>query len=447
MAGSLSLPLGAVPSSSLHALEHANPSGPQSADGELQQELAALLEAHLGSDVEASAALDQRLDELRSRDAGALLEVLALGGVPAAWRPDESSLWVLPNASLQWIKAGLSRLRLADLRSLCERVQGAEEREVMRLKAMQLLGELGTVKDLRLMLGLAAPRGSRGGVVPISNRRKLEAALIRMCEQDSRVPGALGGLFRELHEGLQPSIIRVLGQHAGQDSLELLSDTLGVAAHLDAYVLNAISQCARSVAHPIDSRILSRVHACLEDPDPHVSMGAMVALGALEDFEAIPFLTDALEHEDSQVRRQALLALRELTGLGYGLEAKRWRDWYQRESDWWKHEALGLRQDLLTGDQRVARAALERIARGSLDRHRLAEFLLPGLARPEPHLVILSCAALERLASPRALSPLVALLHQRNEAVVEAAHGALMGITQMKLPMDPALWAKQLDSL
>jgi len=261
------------------------------------------------------------------------------------------------------------------------------------------------------------------------------------------VPETLGSLFRELHEGLQPSIIRVLGQHGSQESLELLSETLGVASHLDAYVLNAISLCARTVAHPIDSRILGRVHACLKDPDPHVSMGAMVAVGALEDFEAIPFLTDALEHDDPQVRRQASLALRELTGLGYGLEAKRWKAWYQRESDWWKNEALVLRQDLLSGDQRAAQAALERIAMGSLNRHRLAEFLILGLGRPEPHLVVMSCAALKRMASPRALAPLVALLHQRNESVVDAAHDALMGITKMKMPADPALWSKQIDSL
>ena len=442
----LCLPAHAVQAAHSPAREATIRSVAQSSDSKSQGQLAALLESHLAGSIQSEKALDQGLDKLRARDARSQLEVLALGGVPAAWRAQVGPFLALPSSSLQRVEASLARLDFGDLRKLLEQIHGDEKRELIRLQAMQLLSKHGSSKDLRLLLGLATPLGSRNGAVPILNRRKLEAALIRMGEQDQRVPKVLGSIFRGLHEGLQPSIIRVLGQAGNRDALELLVGTLGVEQHLDAYVLNAISLCARRVAHPIDGKLLGPVRARLLASDPHVSMGAMVAAGALEDFEAIPDLIRALQQKDEQAKSQASHALSELTGLGYGRDPKRWGAWYQRESDWWNHDVEALRQDLVSGDQKAARAALERIASGTLNRHRLAETLLLGLRRHEAQLLVMTCAVLKRLASPVALSPLIGLLHHGDEVVVDAAHAALMGITQMKMPADPALWSRQINS-
>ena len=413
------------------------------AQSEQQQEALRLLQRHMDLGEAELGVLEADLLRLRSSLYVPLFEALSLGGVPAHWNPEGGAMLPLAGAQLRLIERSLLGLPSDLLRSFFQDLSRVEEREVLRVKAFQMLAKCGTSKDVSSMLDLATPLGSRSGLVGLKMRRSLEAALLKLSEEDERTIAELGTWFRSLHEGLQPSVISVLGQLANADALALLVELLNTEHRLNPYVLSAIARCARLVPHPIDSQLFAGVRACLEDGDMHTALGAMRALGPLEDYDALPFLIAALAEGDEQMRQQAWHSLQELTGLAYNADQAGWQHWYQRESAWWRDAAPRLGQALHAGSDKDAREAIRHISGAKLDRHRLADLLLQGVRRADPDVLRLTCIGLGRLGSRVSIPALIKLLDHRSDAVAEAAHGALMQITKMKIPALSQLWLVQ----
>ncbi len=98
------------------------------------------------------------------------------------------------------------------------------------------------------------------------------------------------------------------------------------------------------------------------------------------------------------------------------------------------------------GTLKEVRSAIERISGAKLDPNGLSEMLQVALQRPEPEVLRLACIGLSRMRSRTAVLPLINLLYHSDPTVVEAAHGALIELTEMKLPAEPQLWSLQTAS-
>jgi HEAT repeat protein len=68
----------------------------------------------------------------------------------------------------------------------------------------------------------------------------------------------------------------------------------------------------------------------LQDSDQHVRAAAVMSLGALKDPGALGTLVKLLNDEPSEhLRKLAAQSLRQITGLDYGNDPEKWRQWWE----------------------------------------------------------------------------------------------------------------------
>lgn len=391
-----------------------------------------------------AASFDAALDALGGRSVGTLFEILAAGGVPAAWLPNAQRFLPLGEEWLHALHGALARLPLATLRTFLTELSETETRMRFRDTGVSLLGEAGTYRDVRLILALASPLQEGSDVLPRSTRKALEKALYQLLERDEGGFHPVADAFPQTHVGLRSAIVDAVERFSTELALETLADFLGQTPGLDAHVLTAIARIASDVPQPVDARIAADVRAFVSDSDVSVSRSAIRACGLLRDYDALPGLLDMLEGEDAGLRNSAHRALHDLTGLAFRPDIRLWRGWYERERVWWRDHQPTLARDLDSGDESAALRAIMSMARQHLWPHRLAPVLEVALDRREPTVVRHACHALGEIRSMTAVPRLIDSLEHREGEVRIAAWEALQAITGRSLPSDPAIWRASL---
>jgi hypothetical protein len=363
--------------------------------------------------------------------------------VPASWGGEEQPVPLDAPLRAHLLRA-LAALPSADLRAHFGAVADAPVRDTARaVAALDVLALIGTASDLALCAHLASPGAEEEGV-PRARRVAFEDALGAIAQDVPDAIFVLRGLFTELHPSLLAPAVRCIADRPSPERLEVLAGLLGRARGIDDLLLVEIARVARHVAPPVDETVRVHVRYALGSRDPNEVVLAAGALGAVEDFDAIPRLVDLLAHDDERIRTAADDALERMTGRTFRGDARAWSAWYDRELEWWRASAGGLHA-VEHRDPTVALQTLHDVSGHRLYRHELALAVVPALARNERELVLLACSILRSLDSRAAVPALTTALGRDDPEIAAAALRALQGITGLTLPGDPARWRAAVD--
>lgn len=295
-----------------------------------------------------------------------------------------------------------------------------------RRTALEVLGAVALPEDFDLLVALAAP--SEADVpAPPGVRRAFERALARTMARDGRALRRARELYEAAPASLLLPVIRAVGATGTEAGLLALGDLLDALPEADGLVLCEMARLGARLPHPLDESLLAAVrgHLAWSDVDLH---HAVLASGALEDYEAIPLLIELLQRDDPALGERAGTALAAIRGVSARLEPHEWQRWYESELAWWADERGRHEAALRAGDPALAAEAMRSFALHRLRRHELARRLAFGLAREEPELVALCCGALAQLGSPTVAGELEACLEHQDERVRAAARAALGAI-------------------
>lgn len=207
---------------------------------------------------------------------------------------------------------------------------------------------------------------------------------------------------------------------------------------------------AEALAALLDQRVAQRLRQITEDPraDARSRIAALGCLGRSGRRVAVEPLIAGLELEDESVRNAAADALAELSGWRYGVDAVKWRAWWERHRDLPNERWLEMR--LSFQNSRVSRLESElENARGQTVRlHQQLYARLGGAERlvyipslldhEDPAVRLLAVGwAQEMLASPdqgvqRSLGPL--LLRLTADPAPEVQRAAVLALGRLQDP-------------
>lgn len=121
--------------------------------------------------------------------------------------------------------------------------------------------------------------------------------------------------------------IRILGDLGDKRATKLL---IGFLSHEDATVR---WDAASSLGKTGDPLAVKALIVTLKDDNNTVVSNAADALGKIKDSSAVEPLIYLLKRKELQLREQALLALKNITKLDFGLDFNKWLEWWKGKSN------------------------------------------------------------------------------------------------------------------
>ena len=335
--------------------------------------------------------------------------------------------------------AAFGQFSWTEVRTFLDRASGEAPDESERLAALDILGRNGTAKDFSALLRWSGPaEAERRAARTVCYG--FEEALGNVLDREPVSSDEVADLYRAAHLSLVPSVLRGLGARPSEERIDALAEVLGIVPEADALVLTELGQQGKLVRHPIDQGARERVRVYLTGSEPARLVAAILATEQMEDVGAVPVLVELLEHADRNVRDRALMALKSITTEQLGRDPTAWREWYASALNWWNERAPELKQQV--GDVRpsiASRAVLE-LSKHRFFRHELADSVARGLDHAENEVVILTCAALGHLASPKSALRLIERIDDHDLEVRRAALLALRRMTGEDHGEDPQAW-------
>lgn len=305
---------------------------------------------------------------------------------------------------------------------------------------LDLIGVHGDADDLPRCLHLATPRPTHEVAPYREVGGRLAEAVTALLLRDSRAYTRVARSYGMGHEWLDLYLVRSLGGARTSRALQQLPSLLGVVHRLDAAVLVEVGNVARTVEQPLSDGGGLRVRRYLEAIDAEQRKQAAVAVGRLDDYEAVEGLIELLADRERGVRTNAYWALREITAMTIDADPARWRLWFDDETGWWAQEAHGLLAYLDHPDSAEVCRAINECATKRLFRRELTAPLLPMLRHPDPTVVRAACSALFALRAADAAPAMVGVLERPETEVRAHAHAMLAGLTGRELPAEPEAW-------
>jgi HEAT repeat protein len=269
----------------------------------------------------------------------------------------------------------------------------------------------------------------------------LEDAVRRSALRDPRAFGVLAELARDLEPGaLQPVLLGV-GATRDPRGIEVLVE-LSMAEERVRTLAASQVPLLGAAPEPDWNRELARaLQGDLDSGSRNLRVAALIALGELEDFDAVPAMIELLGDADPGLRSAAHRGLQRLLNRAASPSPGAWRHWYRVERDWLDREAPRLFGASRGADEAAAVAALEEIGRHRLERHRLALEAGLALTHPSAAVRLTACRVLTGLGSRWAAGDLRMALTDPDPAVAAAAGEALRAVTGLRGGNDPADWA------
>lgn len=267
----------------------------------------------------------------------------------------------------------------------------------------------------------------------------LAAALEPVLLADERAFQELAERLPELEPALLPAVVEAVRGLRHPGAFLVLAELASHEPALESAVLAALGRGARRPVPEAAWRCVDLARRALTAIDPRQRRLAAVALGRLGDGDSFFSLVACLEDHDRVVRRCALEALQELSGIRRQWSAAQWRSWQEGEEAWLA-ASDALAAVLAHGDPQRAAEAAHEAARHRLFAERAAELLCEGLQHPQARIRALVCGLLERLEHARAIPALVDASGDPDAAVRAAARRALEALTGLDPGPGPFAW-------
>jgi HEAT repeat protein len=231
-------------------------------------------------------------------------------------------------------------------------------------------------------------------------------------------------------------LLRAAVQADSPATRRFLASRLTAGAAEQTIVLGAIA-AGRTGAFEASPEQLEALRARLSAPDDGLARLAAMALGKLEDRDALEELIELLSSEDALEVKAAHEALRGISGSDLGAQPSAWRAWLAAEEAWWQEHAPVELQRLASGERKLVHRALQELQRHPLYRHESAPQVAQLLQEEDDLLVLAGCDALGALGSREALPALIDALALSEGALRAAVLRALQPLARR----DPELRA------
>jgi hypothetical protein len=320
---------------------------------------------------------------------------------------------------------------------VCDKESSVER----RVAALQLLAELGIPGTFGVALGLLCDFDpimlSVPMVAPTVHRTILEGL-------ESEVQSFL--TLRRHWPGLPRSVraasIACLREVGTREMLGFLTEILGGCAEDDATILSELARLP--LGSHLDSKQLAGIVAFLEAESPAVRQSACRAVTHFRLRNAFPPLIDRLRDEDEGVQREALAALRGLSGLRLEPDVAAWEKVWEDAERWADDEGRRVAESISRGNARDISEALRSVVLQPLNHLLFTDSLLGLLDRNESTLRVLACTGFVATRDPAAVPALIHAIEDPVPAVGVAALRALRSITKLSLPADRDQWNQAL---
>lgn len=385
-----------------------------------------------------------RLDQaaLAASEASELLRILDTGVLPGLDASGEP-LPLTPELRAVVLESLVERGRSSLLPSLRARIEGASSGQ--RALALELLAEVGDARDLKLALSIAC--GARGEEAPSAAvRSQVEQVFTSILERtDEQGYAGVRPALRSAPESLLAPVVRAVVRANDAEGLAALSTCLHFDPELDRLLVMAIGQMAGELSTSIALEVRACVQPFLDSADEGLVAEAALAAGRLRDFGSIEALIGLLEHEHATVRRNAIWALRGISGLAFPERRDCWAAWLRAEQEWARSSAPRLYEQLAELDTPKLAAAINELGNHPAQKHASSTAIARCLRHPDPEARSLACLALGRLGDPTAARALVECLDDPDETVGQAAWRALQTLTGERLPMTTEAWRTSLS--
>lgn len=368
-----------------------------------------------------------------------LFEALHTGRLPSA----QGTGGTMNHLQVEAVTTGLCDFGRRTLVPFLRERAGEPQPVEVQLAILELLGRIGEELEADLAVEVVVSGRQKGAV----DRRvgdALRECIVRLLERDGQTYSRVGSLLYDVPVEACGSLVLALKQIGGSPSLQVLTDFLGTRSELDIAVAVSIGAIAQPGLLGVSARGREKLREFLDHPDDQVACAAAVAIGRLEDSEALPALIERLETADGQVLSATHVALKRVSGENLRPDPALWRAWLERAETWYEEELPALEDDLLSGNDDVVARSVREISKHRLHRHELAELILPLLDHAHADVRKLACVALAELGSPEAVPDLVETLDDGDPAVAAGAWEALTSITGRKLPPESTAWKKAL---
>lgn len=325
------------------------------------------------------------------------------GGAPE--QPVDPRLVEMRDGLLRDVLARMDQGVVVD--HLARRAAGDAPLEV-RLCAARLLGEAHHPRAVDVLLQVA------GEVEPIHMARSyvstaFEQPLARALASDPRADAALAGRIARLSPQVRDLLLRAAAQADSAATRRFLASRLTAGEDEQPIVLGAIA-AARPGAFEAAPEQLEALRARLHGAGEELPRLAALALGKLEDREAVDELIELLSGADALAAHAAHEALRGIGGSDLGTAASAWKAWLAAEETWWDERAPVELQRLLCGERKRVHVALQELLRHPLYRHETAPAVAGLLQEQDDVLAVAGCDALAALGSREALPALLEAL-------------------------------------
>jgi len=380
--------------------------------------------------------------ELRARGPAAAVRILAamdeheVPGV-ALLRGARSALHGLGYDVLHASALALDRDLV--IAALSERVRQESHPGAPRT-ALRLLAEIGRARDLGLAVRAATSRGAAADShVPVALERATRLLLERdraaLAEVESRLlqgPAEVAGPLVRATDALDPA-----------DALDWCARLVNRRSELGALLLAQMARIGEAHPDAVADSVRDAARPFLGAADPALVKQAALTAGKLEDHDALEPLIALLDHEDPGVRASAHWALKQVTGMRFPEESRRWTAWYRAEARWFEDEAPELFAELDAPDPRILHA-LNELARRRYQRPTLAGEVERVLDHDNARIRKMGCSVLRGIGGSAELPALVRRLDDENPDVVREAWQALKSLTGHDTPADAAAWREVL---
>lgn len=298
----------------------------------------------------------------------------------------------------------------------------------VRLCVARLLGEARHPRAVDLLLQVA------GGIDPIHLSRSyvvqsFEEPLARAMAADPRADAALASRIGRQGADVRDLLLRAAVQADSAATRRFLTSRLVASEGEQRIVLGAIA-AARPGAFTASDEELHALRGRLGSQESDLRRLAALALGKLEDHEAVAALIELLSSEDALESKAAHEALRGISGSDLGMLAERWKTWLRNEEAWWAGRAQDELRALQKGERLAVHRALQELLRHPFYRHELAPEVARLLLEQDERLAVAGCDALAALGSREPLPALVEALAQPEGELRDAVVRTLQALAR-----------------
>src|SRR5258706_809533 len=345
------------------------------------------------------------------RDAiAAQLDILLRARVPETSPKDGPQL--LSEAQRELLLSALAKMPQAGVRKeLDARLAQTPDDSTARIGAIYALGVVGEAQDLAQLVALAPRKAeSEELALPSAAREALRNSVTTLLRRQPQAWPALSSALREVDLNAAKTLLDALGRVRDPRGLRILLEAARANPKLAWKAASLAPACGSSLQPETDREFLEWVRGELQNAQPGYARTLLTDVGALDDGDWVPTLTDHLGDPGSGVREEALAALRRISGLGYPGDPTLWRNWYGVETRWHAERRPKLVPQLSSNEIPVVLAAVREYSEHRTHRTELTGELLKVLDNGKPEVRRLVISVLERLGSCAACPALLGLL-------------------------------------